>query len=213
MLKKTQNFAETTATMTQNDAFSDSLRSMRVRGTLLLRDVYQPPWAISIPDASRVAELLDAPENATAVAFHLVERGRFELDVSPTQKATIESGELAICFGGRPHCMHEGGLKSAVPFESILADAPPFLSGERPTDGTQIVCGVFFLEDAHFNPLFSSLPDLMHVSIGKLGAPSKLRSVAELLSWELDHRRSGSEYVVERFRADETQICSTDFSI
>src|SRR4030065_480518 len=51
----TDKFAETTEFDQISGVIDDTLRSLRISGSLLLREAYAPPWSIAIPDTDRLA--------------------------------------------------------------------------------------------------------------------------------------------------------------
>ena len=75
MLNTTNKFADTTDTGPLNAVLDDALRSLRISGSLLLRETYAPPWAIAIPGAAELGVLLEVGAGVRVVAFHLVEFG------------------------------------------------------------------------------------------------------------------------------------------
>ncbi len=58
MLKSTEKYAETTGKLGGYDTFSDTLGSMKISGSILFNENYAAPWAIAIPNAERLRELL-----------------------------------------------------------------------------------------------------------------------------------------------------------
>ena len=184
MLKTTESFAETTKIDSQSDCLSDVLRSMRISGSLLFREEYSTPWAVTIPNADNLGNLLRVRPGVRAVAFHLVERGHLEIELDDGSEAVVEAGEMAICFAGAAHQISQGANPRVVPVETFLTgDGNPF----RPTEkdrgrSTSLMCGMFFLHDTHLNPLFAALPPLLHASVSRSRRFHNLSGVADLMA-------------------------------
>jgi len=71
--------AGTTGFSFDSDVLDDALRSLHISGSVLLREAYEPPWVIAVPDSKALAGLLDKGKSVLAVAFHLVEFGNCEI--------------------------------------------------------------------------------------------------------------------------------------
>jgi len=182
------------------DVLDDALRSLRIGGSLLLREIYGVPWALAVPDSSDLATLLDASKGVRMVAFHLVEFGHCMIETNSGQAHHLKAGEMAICFSGEAHRLSQGGSAEVQPIESLLAGGPNM---QRPdagsvSDQTDLLCGVFLLSHTEFNPLYSALPSVMHASLSRAGELNNLSGVARLMAEEIDRRSLGGGYVVER---------------
>jgi len=200
MTKTSSSFAETTKTETHDDCLSDALRTMRVSGNLLLRESYAAPWAISIPNAEHLRALLQASPGTRVVAFHFVERGQLEILLKNGDETTLETSELAICFGGAAHQISMGPNPQVLPVDALLAGGENIFrpNEKNQTRSTSLICGVFLLHDTHLNPLFTALPPLLQVAASRPNGFHNLHAVANLISGELSQPSLGSSYRVER---------------
>ena len=152
-----------------DDMLSSVLGAMQVSGTLLLRETYSSPWAIDLPDSAALASVFGLSPALHVVAFHLVERGEFEITEAGERPRTIRKGEMAISFGGVPHRMSHGTVTHAVPVAEIFASAggASVEDLQRVKPGapvTQLICGAFLLRNTRLNPLIAALPRMAHVS-------------------------------------------------
>lgn len=190
--------AETTDPSLVDDPMVSALRSLHVSGSLLLCEAYAPPWAIEVPAASELAKLLQVRGDVQVVAFHLVRRGHFELEVGRAARRVIDAGELVLCAGGQRHQLSQGSPRAAISLADALSGARPPGRSRAASAPTMLVCGVFFLRDVTLNPLFQALPHAMHVEVAGASADYVTRGVADLLLAELDAPRRGDRYVVER---------------
>lgn len=189
--------------MTANfDILSDVLDSLHICGSLLLHESYAAPWAISVPQADQLGQLLNVKPGTRAVVFHLVERGYLDLTSvaiagSDQQPLVVEAGEMVICFSSTPHQISQGINPPSISVEQVLAGADiPF---RRPAGARGIslvcLCGVFYLHDTHLNPLFAALPPILHIPVsGNLGHRS---GVANLIVQELEQPSPGSNFMIE----------------
>ncbi|MEM9191435.1 MAG: AraC family transcriptional regulator [Myxococcota bacterium] len=175
------------------DVLSFALEALKVSGSVVLHHAYAKPWAIHIPRAEELATALNVDAGTQVVAFHVAERGEFELSLLQ-QPVGVNPGELAVAFGGEAHRLHRGTRTRAVSLADILTgtDAPP--DGEGVAGATKLLSGVFMLRDTKLNPLLSSLPALVHTRL--LDGP--LEPIGRLLQRELGSGEEGSAFVVDR---------------
>jgi len=200
MILTTDNYAETTNMKNDSDVLSDALGSMHIRGSILLNEDYLSPWGVAIPGADRLRGALKVENEARVVAFHFVKRGYIEITPEGGDCLTVEAGEIAICFGGVPHRLSQGPGKKTVSVESLLTGGiNPFQPDENNrARSTSLMCGVFMLHNVELNPLFSSLPSVLHASAQRSGRLTNLPTVLNWMAQEADQMTSGSTYVVER---------------
>ncbi len=199
MINTTINNTKTTMYAPESDIIDQPLKFLQIAGSLLLRETYASPWAISLPRADELTAFLKRPSNALAIAFHLVEFGRCRIKTSD-QDIELSTGEMAICFGGVDHTLYQGKANSPYPIEDLLAGGPNI---QRPhsipnSDNTSLLCGVFLVHDITLNPLFSALPNVLHTSLVRSGEMHNLSGVARLMTEEINRNSFGSNYMIER---------------
>jgi len=200
MLKTTNSFAKTTTSDSLGDVLSDALRSMRISGSVLLREEYAAPWGISIPSSNRLSTLFGVKSDVRVVAFHLVESGYCEIKLENGDEAVIEAGEMAVCFSGAAHQITQGTNPRILSVETLLARSE---STQRSTAtnrarGASMLCGAFLLHDIFLNPLFAALPPLLCTRVSRAGELHNLAGVTHLMAQEVERKSSGSGYIVER---------------
>ena len=200
MIKTFYNYAETTKMKSYSDAMSDVLGSMRIAGSVLLNEDYLSPWGVAIPDADKLRSAMKLESGVRVVAFHFVKRGYIEITPDGGDRLTVEAGEIAICFGGIPHRLSQGTGKKTIPVESLLTGGGnPFQPDENnKARSTSLMCGVFMMRNVELNPLYSSLPSLLHVSAQRHGKLHNLPTVLNWMAQESEQMVSGGAYVVER---------------
>ncbi|MBK9216966.1 MAG: AraC family transcriptional regulator [Uliginosibacterium sp.] len=199
MSQITNNFAEATDVAGFSDPIGDALASMRVSGSLLLREAYSPPWGIAIPDSTELAALLGAEAGTRVVAFHLVEFGHCQIETSAGVQV-LSAGQLAISFGGVAHTLSLGNAVAPRPVAELLSTGaarrpPPEMA---PSATTSLLCGVFLLRHTDFNPLFAALPPLLTTTLGRPGELHNLSGVARLLAEEISREAPAGQYIVAR---------------
>ena len=196
----TLNYAETTDYGGYSDVLSDIMSSMRIAGSVLINEDYAPPWGVTIPDAERLRTVMKLGNDVRVVAFHFVKRGYIEVTPSGEDSVTVESGEMAICFGGLSHRVSQGKEKKSVSAEVLLTGGKnPFQPDARnKARSTSLMCGVFMLRNVELNPLFSSLPPVLHVSAQRPGRLHNLPGVLHWMSQEVAQTAPGGNYVIER---------------
>lgn len=200
MPKLTDIFAQTTEFRLSKGVLDDAMRALRVTGSLLLRESYSAPWAVTIPDSNALGTLLNLPAGVRAVAFHLVEFGHCEVSYDRADSVVLKAGDMAVCFGGAAHRIAAGKRTQAQTIEALLSGGSntrrPEGTDHAPT--TSLLCGVFLLRHIELNPLLAALPPVVHSTLTRAGALHNLSGVARLLSDELERTSHGSGYVIER---------------
>ncbi len=198
MIEPCDRLTEPTAVLSDLSAFNDVISSLNVRGSLLLAEGYEPPWAIAIPDGAKLAEALGLPEDIRVIPFHMVRRGSFELHVDGGVSSLIRAGEVAICTGSKAHTMLDGKPHKTIPFGDLLS-RNQVTTGETTVSGaTELICGIFMLSNIRNNPLLGALPDVVHTDISGRHGGRTLQILAELVQNEIESARSGQGYMLDR---------------
>ena len=200
MPETTLNYAETTVDDDYSDVLSNVMNSMRISGSVLINEDYASPWGVTLPDAERLRAVMKLGSGVRVVAFHFVKRGYIEVKPHGEDAVTVESGEMAICFGGLSHRVSQGVAKKSVSAESLLTGGKnPFQpDATNKARSTSLMCGVFMMRNVELNPLFSSLPPVLHVSVQR---PGRLHNLPAVLSWmtrEAEQTTAGRVFVIER---------------
>lgn len=183
-----------------DDLLSSALRSLHVSGSLLLCEAYAAPWAIHIPSAERLGQLLRLEPGTRALAFHLVEYGHCAVQTATGTKETLHAGEIAICFGGEAHHIGDGPHGQVQNVEALLAGEPnhqhPDARGQAAS--ASLVCGVFLLQHTAFHPMLAALPRVMRANLVSPVGFSSQSGIAHSMVAEMKAQAAGSAYVVER---------------
>lgn len=196
----TENIAKTTVDVRKVDCLSDVLQSLKIQGNVLLNEEYASPWAVSIPSADQLGELLRVGPAVRVVAFHFARRGHFQITLTNGLERSVETGELAICFTGVAHHISCGPKVRPVAVETLLMGGKNVFKPHKTNKmgGTSLTCGVFLLHDTHLNPLFGALPPLLHVSTDRESRFHNVHRVADLMAQEMSRPSLGGRYVIDR---------------
>jgi hypothetical protein len=181
MLKAPPSFAESSKITTSDDPLSQVLNSMRISGSLLLKEQYQAPWAVSVPSSNTLNYLLETTSVTRIAAFHLVERGHITITLDNGDSTLVEAGEMVVCFSGIGHTLSQGDGSQVIPFEEILANGNTVFCPDGKEQSTSLVCGVFLLQATLLNPLLAALPTILKFSVSNPNKHPRLYGVMNLM--------------------------------
>ncbi|OYU47075.1 MAG: AraC family transcriptional regulator [Rhizobiales bacterium PAR1] len=172
--------------------FDDALADLRISGSVLLFESYQPPWAIDVPDETVLRSVLGLSRNSRVIPFHLVRCGTFELHHTGQVAVSVTANEVAICPSGRAHRMSRGeGARETSIVDILLSGGSSALEPGQSGETTDLLCGIFVMENAPLNPLLAALPPVVKIDTRAEINPM-LGRVAEMLSHEVSRgQRSG----------------------
>ena len=63
------------------EPLDDALEDLRISGSVLLHEAYAAPWAIAIPDESRLREMLGVDSDTRVLLFHFIRHGGFDMRI------------------------------------------------------------------------------------------------------------------------------------
>ena len=201
MRKTTLSFSQPIETSSVEDVLSKVLDSMRISGSLLLKEKYIAPWAVSVPDSPTLNGLFNTANTVRIAAFHLVERGHINIKLDNGEDVVVEAGEMVVCFSGMGHTLYQGDTKQVLPFQHIMQGEKNRFAPNDDEDVTctSLVCGVFLLHDTLLNPLLATLPTLLKFSVTNPNDQPRLYGVVSLLVQEFQQCKVGNNYVVQRY--------------
>ncbi len=145
--------------------------------------------------------LLGVPPGSRAVAFHLVERGSFELRPEDGEPLVMAAGEMVLAVGGQAHHLAKGASARVTGFDELVGGAVERLYGPAAPgeDGSpRIICGALIFGDVQFNPLFESLPEYLRIRQHDSISGRRIDQLVSLLLEEITRGTDASDYVVER---------------
>ncbi len=186
-----------------NDPLSQVLNSMRISGSLLLKEKYQIPWAVSVPNSKSLSPFFETNSNTRIAAFHVVERGHITITLENGENTLVEAGEMAVCFSGMGHTLSQGKGSKTITFAEVMSGGNHIFEPNDKSAGkppcTSLICGVFLLHDALLNPLLAALPNVLKFSVNNPDEYSRLYGVVKLMKQEFQPQTVGNSFVLQRY--------------
>lgn len=187
----------------RRDPLTNVLRTVKLRGALFFLVDATSPWCVDIPPAKEFANVI-LPNARHIVSYHVVVEGRGLARVDGIEPVHFGPGDIIVFPHGDPYVMSSG---TGVPpeldreqtlrfFGDIVAGKLPFVitegGGENPK--AKFICGFLGCEMSPFNPLFSTLPRILHVCRPS-GRPDLLDQLIDLAIAEVRTPRVGGESI------------------
>ena len=169
------------------DAVSEMLRTLHVRTTVFCRSDMRSPWGFAVRAHGRAA-------------FHLLLEGSCWLEVDGVDEPLrLERGDVVVLPRGPSHRLRSDPGARVEFLDDILERTPP-VAGRLVYGGTgartDLICGVFAMEDREAAPLLKSLPTVSLVRSSE--ADRWLTPLVELVKAEVGSFEPGAESVVAR---------------
>src|SRR5262245_25322280 len=185
------------------DALSDVLRVAHLTGGVFLHAEFFAPWCM----AARVPAEHCAPALGPAshlIIYHYVVEGdlRIRVEGEDGEGLVIGAGEVVVLPRNDRHLMGSDLSLPPVPGSDIVH--PPKDGGLfsiRHGGGgrrTRMVCGFLGCASAEGNPVLSTLPPLLKLTIDKGGAAEWIRSTFQYAAEEVASGRPGSGTVLAK---------------
>jgi AraC-like DNA-binding protein len=180
---------KTVAGYAVEDAAQQLVRDVRIGSSVLCRSLMAAPWGFGIAGRD-------------AGSFHMLLEGRGWLEVEGwPEPIGLHAGDFVALPTGRPHWMRDSLGSTAPPLTSILA-AHEVTDGELRFGGddgpvTEVVCGVFTLDNGRRAPWIDALPPAV-VSATPSAERGWRRGVMDALREEARHPTDGGAVVVNR---------------
>ncbi|MEV4286331.1 AraC family transcriptional regulator [Nonomuraea bangladeshensis] len=150
------------------------------------------PWFQRVRASGTWCARLDAYDGA---GFHVVLKGNCRLVTDGGASVSLGVGDAVLLPHGTGHVIADARLdaevaaRKAVPFEQWLGETSPRARPDR--DGTEMICGRYWLDCSRMHPLMTELPEVVHLP-SRVGTHLELRAAIDLLAGELDEARPGS---------------------
>jgi AraC-like DNA-binding protein/mannose-6-phosphate isomerase-like protein (cupin superfamily) len=174
----------------RRDAASAVLDSIHFKSTIFCRSKLSAPWGFAV--AGR--------DFAT---FHVVIKGRCLLEVRGIdEKAWLSAGDVVILPHGHPHVVRDAPTSKATRLEVLIDEATSDGKGVLETGGrgatTVLICGGLHFEARTVNPLFATLPSILHLRAGAHSSTRWLKPVLGFIAQESKTARPGRDAVITR---------------
>ena len=183
----------------QNDAISDAMRALRLKGALFFRVQLRPPYSVTSVGVEQML-MEHAPEAREMLPFHLVTRGPIWFEVAGAEPVLLNDGDIIVMPHGASHSLMDRPGSPPVPIDELehaFSGPTPTLrwGGEGPE--VEALCGFFHTSSQLFNPLIESLPEVLvirHDPENESGVASMLQGSFE----ETFYGRPGAAALMER---------------
>ena len=170
-----------------NDGVSEILRSLRVRTTIFCRSDMRAPWGFGVRAHGRAA-------------FHVLLEGTCTLEVEGVdERIKLEAGDLVVLPRGPGHTLRSDRDARVEWLDDILHRTPPVSGRLRYGDRgahTDLICGVFAIEDREAVPVLKALPTVALVR--REDGARWLGPLLELIKAEVSSFAPGGDSVVAR---------------
>jgi AraC-like DNA-binding protein len=163
------------------------LRSLRIRTTVFCRSDMRAPWGFGVKAHSRAA-------------FHILLEGSCRLEVEGVgDPIHLEAGDLVVLPRGPGHTLRSDERAPVEWLDDIL-ERTPLVDGRLRYGGhgarTDLICGVFSIEDREAVPILKTLPTVALVR--RADGDPWLGPLLELIKTEVASFAPGADSVVAR---------------
>lgn len=169
------------------DALAEVLQVAGVRGTIAGTLAAVEPWGVTL-------------EPLLGAAFHAVTEGTAWLHRAGQPGLRLMPGDVVLLPTGLAHALVSEPGAETVPFSQLVAVQCVTPGGEVTigdgTPQTRIMCAHYHQDPAVSLPLFTLLPEVLHIPAGRAGAA--LDTTLRLLAHEVSQPRLGSAAVQNR---------------
>lgn len=194
------------------DPLSDLLRSVHLRGATFYYVSLRDEWAAETPGSSTLADVV-MPGAEHVMAYHLMLRGDGWAAIGGEPPVRFTSGDIVLFPRGDGHVLSSApgarARRDQSDWQFKTRDDPKpiavaYIDGllrpqsAPPADeaSTVVICGFIACDLKPFNPLIESLPRLLHLKAGGVGA--WVAAVLDQAVTESRAARAGSAAVLER---------------
>ncbi len=163
------------------DILTDILNSAGLSKSLLVKRSFYKHFAIQFPCAK-------------SMGFHMVTQGEMYLR-SPHIKAPllIKRGDIVMLKRGLDHDLVTDLSLKSISIDSLIDS--PVLVKKNPL--VTMVCGLYQFQTEPIHPLFTEIPDLVHIKSEEIEAHSTLFIAQNLLSAEVGMKGNGSDAITK----------------
>lgn len=186
------------------DLLSDLLRTVKLKGAQFFLVDATSPWCVDIPAAAEFSRII-MPRARHVISYHIVVEGAGLAAVPGNDPVGIESGDILVFPHGDPYLMASASdvppeldREETLQFFRDLADGTlPFVipEGGGQPPGAKFICGFLGCDPVTLNPLFGSLPRLLHIRRPNAKTEDLLDRLIDLTIAESRDPRAGSETI------------------
>ncbi|MBT3558812.1 MAG: AraC family transcriptional regulator [Rhodospirillales bacterium] len=167
------------------DALSDILRLIRLKGCVYFQSDFSSPWGMEMG-------------NSPFAQYHVVIRGQCWL-VLDGERHLLSSGDVVLIPDGDAHTLQDDPETETIPglevLSSIQSGTQPFQEGE---ETVRLLCGHFEFDRTMNHPFVRDLPRLIHIKGMGNKQPNWIEGIAPVLVGKSGGEQLGTETIVER---------------
>ncbi len=185
-----------------DDALSDVLRAVRLKGAVFFDVDAGAPWAAEAPAACVVGPSI-MPGVDHVIEYHVVAKGECFATLlgGAGETVRLEAGDIVAFPQGDPHVMSsKPGMRAEPDIESHCAPRPGGLPIPiRVGDGdvrARLMCGFLGCDARPFNPLISALPWMIRIQSN--GDEEWMQRLLMFAKMESAERRAGGASMLAR---------------
>jgi AraC-like DNA-binding protein len=186
------------------DPLSDVLRTVKLKGALFFMIDATSPWCVEVPHARDYANII-LPSARHIVSYHVAVEGRGLAGVSGGETIAFDAGDIIVFAHADPYVMFSapgappelGRAQTLQFFRDLAAGKLPFVipeGGGNPPKA-KFICGFLGCDLSPFNPLFATLPQILHIRRPTSGHTDLLDQLIELTIAEARTSRAGGESI------------------
>lgn len=186
------------------DPLSDVLRTVKLKGALFFLIDASNPWCVSIPPARKFASII-LPTARHVVSYHIAVEGHGIAAVPGAEPVAFDAGDIVVFPHADPYLM--SSAPDVTPeldpeqtmqfFRDVAGNKLPFVipegGGGAPT--AKFICGFLGCDVNLYNPVFASLPRLLHIRRPKEGHADLLDRLIDLAIAEVQTERFGGKSI------------------
>lgn len=186
------------------DPLSDVLRTVKLKGALFFMIDATSPWCVEVPHARDYADII-LPSARHVVSYHVAVEGRGLASVPGTETIAFDAGDIIVFPHADPYFMSSApGVPPELDreqtlqfFRDVTAGKLPFVipeGGGKPPKA-KFICGFLGCDLSPFNPLFATLPQILHIRRPSGGHADLLDRLIDLAMTEARTPRAGGESI------------------
>ena len=175
------------------DALSQILDAVKMRGAVYFHTEFSPPWGVRVPSYGNVAR------------FHMAMRGNCWIRVEGIDiPLYLSTGDLLVIPHGASHVISDTKDGEALDVDKVIEQTGYAGRGALAFGGgdgelaCKLFCGHFEFEDGAVHPVLDALPNYIHIPNTQTMNASWLEAVMRFVSMEVFGEQPGSEAIVHR---------------
>lgn len=168
------------------DVVSDVLRVTQMGNTIMSRAQFVAPWGIAV-------------DESTKIAVHAVQRGHCWLGMPDKDPILLEEGDIVLIAHHKPHSLSDSPDTLLSSWEHTLSECS--VTDITEVEGraiAQLLCAKYRFGLPTTHPLFTQLPNLIHLRASDAAQNPQLQLLVKLMKAEVDGAGDGSDLVIPR---------------